>query len=145
MLSAGAPQACLAQLEIQPTEKAWIRNKLWYYEGRPAAHAHTHTERTNRQTHSNPYGSDTPHAYVLCFSPACNTCTAGSWMYIIIGTCVHTRGPVQYTLHIYTQTFARAHNLRARQMERDNFLFTGCVSCCRPSSGAALCLCVYSN
>lgn len=30
-------------------------------------------------------------------------------------------------------------------MEWDNFLFTGCVSCCRPSSGAALCLCVYSS
>lgn len=69
MLSAGALQACLAQLEIQPTEKAWIRNKLWYYEGRPAAHAHTHTERTNRQTHSNPYGSDTHMRTYSVFLP----------------------------------------------------------------------------
>lgn len=62
--------------------------------GQTGKHIHTHTALT--------------HTYSV-FLPHANTCTVGSWMYMIIGTCVHTHARVQYMLHIYIQTHIHTH------------------------------------
>lgn len=107
----------------------------WYNEDRPAAHASTHTERTSRQTRTCPYGSDTHTRTHI--TP---TCTVGSWMYTVIGTCVCTHCHRRYMLHIYTEMASLYWPSRMGTF----------FSLCEPffkvvgQAGGSLCVCVFT-
>lgn len=88
--------------------------------GHPGKHVHTHTALT--------------HTYAL--SPIC---TVGSWMYIVVGTCVRTSSRTQYMLHIYTETpsLYGPNRMGTISSLRAVFKVVG-------QAGGLLCVCVFT-
>lgn len=96
--------------------------------GQTGKHIHTHTALT--------------HTYSV-FLPHANTCTVGSWMYMIIGTCVHTHARVQYMLHIYIQTHIHTHTIYTYAKWNGTIFFSWAVFHVAGQAAVLHCVCVF--